>query len=177
MNTKLIGMIAASFVALGLSATTAQAQNAAAKCVSAKTAWNVCIWDSPKECWGVSVPSQSVNTRGGKPAQVRRGDTMLFVTFRPGAGAKGEITFTPGYSYASGATVKVQIGSETFTLYTDGEWAWTANANEDAALLAAMKRGAEATISGSSARGTDTRDTFSLMGFSAAMQEAEDRCK
>ena len=155
----------------------ASAQNAAAKCVSAKTAWNVCVWDTPKECWGVSIPTEQVNTRNGRPAQVRRGDTMLFVTFRPGAGARGEISFTPGYAYARGANVTVQIGSESFTLFTDGEWAWPANANDDAALLAAMKRGAEAIVTGQSARGTDTRDKFSLMGFTAAMQEAEQRCK
>jgi hypothetical protein len=28
-----------------------------------------------------------------------------------------------------------------------------------------------------SARGTQTKDTFSLLGFTAAMQEAETRCK
>jgi hypothetical protein len=176
MKNIAASMIAAAMM-LGFGAGTAEAQNAAAKCVSAKTAWNVCIWDAPKECWGVSIPTEQVNTRGGKPAQVRRGDTMLFVTFRPGGGAKGEISFTPGYAYAKGANVRVQIGSETFTLFTDGEWAWPANANDDAALLAAMKRGSEAIVVGQSARGTDTSDKFSLMGFTAAMQEAEQRCK
>nr|WP_323043089.1 invasion associated locus B family protein [Gemmobacter sp.] len=161
---------------MGLSAAEAQTAQQT-KCVSAKTDWSVCVWDSPKECWGVSAPKESVNTRGGKPAQVRRGDTMMFVTFRPGQGAKGEISFTPGYGYAKGAQVTVEIGSDKFTLFTDGEWAWPANANDDAALLAAMKKGSEAVISGASARGTETKDTFSLMGFSAAMQEAENRCK
>jgi hypothetical protein len=175
MRTFAAGIIAAAAFMVG--ASDAQAQNAAAKCVSAKTAWNVCVWDSPKECWGVSIPTEQVNTRGGRPAQVRRGDTMLFVTFRPGGGARGEISFTPGYAYAKGANVQVQIGSDTFTLFTDGEWAWPANANDDSALLAAMKRGSEATLIGQSARGTDTRDKFSLMGFTAAMQEAEQRCK
>lgn len=177
MNTKLIGGLFAVAVAFGFGASPAAAQNTAAKCVSAKTAWNVCIWDTPKECWGVSVPVESVNTRNGRPAQVRRGDTMLFVTFRPGAGARGEVSFTPGYGYGNGSNVKLDIGSESFTLFTDGEWAWPANANDDAAILAAMKRGAEAVLSGQSARGTDTRDKFSLIGFTAAMQEAEQRCK
>ncbi|MFN3293470.1 MAG: invasion associated locus B family protein, partial [Gemmobacter sp.] len=92
-------------------------------------------------------------------------------------GARGEVSFTPGYAYAKGAQVTMEIGSDKFTLFTDGEWAWPANANDDAALLAAMKRGATATLTGSSARGTDTKDTFSLQGFTAAMTEAEARCK
>lgn len=176
MTIRMAGALAGAVLAMGLS--TAEAQTAQqTKCVSAKTDWSVCVWDSPKECWGVSAPKVSVNTRAGKPAQVRRGDTMMFVTFRPGQGAKGEISFTPGYGYAKGAQVTVEIGSDKFTLFTDGEWAWPANASDDAALLAAMKKGSEAVITGSSSRGTDTKDTFSLMGFSAAMQEAENRCK
>ncbi|WP_416348428.1 invasion associated locus B family protein [Gemmobacter sp.] len=176
MTIRMAGALAGAVLAMGLSAAEAQTAQQT-KCVSAKTDWSVCVWDSPKECWGVSAPKESVNTRGGKPAQVRRGDTMMFVTFRPGQGAKGEISFTPGYGYAKGAQVTVEIGSDKFTLFTDGEWAWPANANDDAALLAAMKKGSEAVISGASARGTETKDTFSLMGFSAAMQEAENRCK
>jgi hypothetical protein len=97
MTIRIAGAIAGAVLALGLSSMTAQAQSQQqTKCVSAKTDWSVCVWDSPKECWGVSAPKESVNTRGGKPAQVRRGDIMLFVTFRPGSGAKGEVSFTPG---------------------------------------------------------------------------------
>jgi len=166
--------IAAAGLAFALSTVEAEAQS---KCVSAKTDWSVCVQDRPKECWGVSTPKSSANTRDGKPVQVRRGDTMMFVTFRPGAGARGEVSFTPGYAFAKGARAQVQIGNDNFTLYTDGEWAWPANANDDAAILSAMKRGAQAVVSASSARGTDTRDTFSLQGFTAAMQEAENRCK
>lgn len=178
MMMRISGILGGAALALGLSAPMAQAQSApATKCVSAQTDWSVCVWDSPKECWAVSAPKESLNSKGGKPVQVRRGDTMLFVTFRPGAGAKGEVSFTPGYGYAKGAQVTMQIGSEKFTLFTDGEWAWPANANEDATALAAMKRGSEAIVTGRSARGTDTRDTFSLMGFTAAVQEAENRCK
>lgn len=178
MNMRITGAVVATGLAFGLMTGQAAAQSQAqTKCVSAKTDWSVCVWDTPKECWGVSVPKESVNTRGGKPAQVRRGDTMLFVTFRPGAGAKGEISFTPGYAYAKGAQVTMDIGSDKFTLFTDGEWAWPANPSDDAALLAAMKRGSQAVLTGSSARGTDTKDTFSLQGFTAAMTEAETRCK
>lgn len=178
MKLKITGALAAAVLALGVSGGAAEAQSQQqTRCVSAQTDWSVCVWDTPKECWGVSAPKESVNSRGGRPAQVRRGDTMLFVTFRPGQGARGEISFTPGYGYARGAQVSVEIGTDKFTLFTDGEWAWPANANDDAALLAAMKRGSQAILTGQSSRGTDTRDTFSLMGFSAAMAEAENRCK
>lgn len=178
MTLKITGTLAGAMLALGVSTIEAQAQTQQqTRCVSAQTAWSVCVWETPKECWGVSAPKESVNSRGGRPAQVRRGDTMLFVTFRPGQGAKGEISFTPGYGYAPGSQVQMEIGTDRFTLFTDGEWAWPANASDDAAMLAAMRRGSEAIVSGQSSRGTDTKDTFSLMGFTAAMTEAETRCK
>ena len=54
--------------------------------------------------------------------------------------------------------------------------AWSASDQEDAKIITAMKRGAEATVTGFSSRGTKTEDTFSLFGFTAAVEDAETRC-
>ena len=145
--------------------------------VAVKTDWSVFTEESPKECWGVSSPKETVNTRDGAPVSVRRGDILLFVTFRPGSGASGEVSFTGGYPFAAGSTVKVDIEGTTFDLFSDGEWAWPASATDDAALLAALKGGTTAVLSAASGKGTQTKDTFSLRGFTAAMEEAETRCK
>jgi hypothetical protein len=74
--------------------------------VATMTDWNVFVEESPKECWGVSKPKETVNSRDGKPVSVRRGDILLFVTFRPGK--PGEISFTGGYPFAGGSTVEGQ---------------------------------------------------------------------
>ncbi|MFD1913254.1 invasion associated locus B family protein [Halodurantibacterium flavum] len=158
-----------------LMASAAMAQQSTNR-VASNTDWSVFVEESPRECWGVSSPKQVRNTRNGQPADVRRGDILLFVTFRPGAGARGEVSFTGGYPFADGSNVEVRIGSETYQLFTDGDWAWPANAEDDARILAAMRRGSEAVLTARSARGTQTQDTFSLMGFTAAMTEAENRC-
>ena len=143
--------------------------------VAVKTDWNVFTEASPKECWGVSVPKETVNTRDGKPAQAQRSAIQLFVTYRPGKG--GEVSFTGGYPFAPGSTVSVDVDGAKFELFTDGEWAWTGGAQEDTALLTAMKRGTNAVLSARSGKGTQTKDTFSLRGFTAAVNEAESRCK
>ncbi|MCB6179821.1 invasion associated locus B family protein [Rhodobacter sp. Har01] len=143
--------------------------------VATITDWNVFVEESPKECWGVSKPKETVNTRDGAPVSVRRGDILLFVTFRPGK--PGEISFTGGYPFAGGSTVKVDVGGSVFELFTDGEWAWPGSAEDDAALLKALKAGSDAVISAQSGKGTQTRDTFSLRGFTAAMEDAGARCK
>jgi hypothetical protein len=73
--------------------------------------------------------------------------------------------------------VQVAIDGRTFNLISDGEWAWPGSREDDTALLAAMRAGSTAVITARSGRGTETRDTFSLQGFTAAMTEAENRCK
>ena len=68
------------------------------------------------------------------------------------------------------------IGSDTFQLITDGEWAWAASPEEDGRILASMRRGQNAVLTARSARGTQTQDTFSLFGITAATEEAQRRC-
>lgn len=155
---------------------TAAAQEESTNRVAVETAWSVFVEDDPKECWSVSSPKETVNTRDGRVVAVRRGDILLFVAFRPGANVQGEVSFTGGYPFAPDSTVSLQIGSDTFELFTDGEWAWPASDEEDTAIVAAMKRGADATLTARSSRGTTTKDTFSLFGFTAALDEAASRC-
>jgi hypothetical protein len=143
--------------------------------VTTATDWSVFVEESPKECWGVTVPKQTVNTRDGQPVSVRRGDILLFVTYRPGK--PGEVSFIGGYPFAGGSTVSVNIDGSAFQLFTDGEWAWPGSPEDDAAMLAAMKKGTTATMSAKSGKGTQTVDTFSLRGFTAAMEEASKRCQ
>jgi hypothetical protein len=173
---KTIFVRVACAAAMALATTSAFAQEST-NLVATKTDWSVFTEGNPKECWGVSSPKETVNSRNGQPVSVRRGDILLFVTFRPGSGARGEISFTGGYPFAPQSTVKVEIDGQSFDLFSDGEWAWPASAEADAALLTAMKKGATAILTGASGRGTQTKDTFSLRGFTAAMQEAEARCK
>lgn len=144
--------------------------------VATKTDWSVFVEENPKECWGVSSPKETVNTRDGAPVSVQRSDILLFVTFRPGQSG-GETSFTGGYPFAPGSKVSMDVDGTKFELVTDGEWAWAASTDEDAKILAALRKGGAAVLTAKSARGTQTQDTFSLRGFTAAMTEAGDRCK
>lgn len=162
--------------AIAAAASSAMAQEST-NVVDVKSDWSVFTDENPKECWGVTAPKSSAATRDGTEVTVRRGEIQLFVTFRPGAGAAGEVSYTGGYPFAEKSTVTVAIDGTTYELFTDGEWAWPATPDADAQLLAAMKKGTEAVVTARSGRGTQTADTFSLRGFTAAMQEAEKRCQ
>jgi len=163
-------------LALVATATVASAQEASSNRVAANTDWSVFVESDPTECWAVSAPKETVNSRDGQVVSVRRGEILLFVFYRPGAGVQGQVTFTGGYPFASGSTAELDVGGTKFDLFTEGEWAWPATPEADAQIVAAMKRGAEATVSARSGRGTVTRDTFSLLGFTAGVEEAANRC-
>ncbi|MGR3591157.1 invasion protein IalB [Limimaricola soesokkakensis] len=160
---------------IGAAATSAVAQEASNR-VAAETDWSVFQETDPVECFGVSAPKSQLNTKDGQPVTVNRGETLLFVFYRPAQGVNGQVTFTGGYPFASGSTVTLEVGGQDFQLFTEGDWAWPATPQDDAAIVAALKRGAEATLTGVSGRGTQTKDTFSLLGFTAAVDEAAKRC-
>lgn len=174
MGSKLVRVAAG--LCLATMATTAFAQSSSDNRVAAKTDWSVFVEKDPKECWSVSAPKETVNTKDGRVVAVRRGDVLLFVFFRPGQGVNGQVTFTGGYPFASDSTVNLDIGGTQFELFTDGEWAWPASEADDAKIITAMKRGSSAVLTARSGRGTQTKDSFSLLGFTAAVEDAEKRC-
>ncbi|EYD73084.1 invasion associated locus B family protein [Limimaricola hongkongensis] len=171
---RAIGTLSASAM-IAAAATSAAAQEASNR-VAAETDWSVFQETDPVECFGVSAPKSQLNTKDGKPVTVNRGETLLFVFYRPAQGVNGQVTFTGGYPFASGSTVTLEVGGNDFQLFTEGDWAWPATPQDDAKIVAAMKRGAEAVVTGMSGRGTQTKDTFSLLGFTAAVDEASSRC-
>ena len=154
--------------------------------VAAETDWSVFVEDDPTECWAVTQPKETVNTRDGRVVAVRRGEILLFTFFRPSDDVAGQVTFTGGYPFSMETPITMVIGDDRFRLYTqeddpdtpvnEQEWAWAASAEEDAEIAAAMRRGVDAVITAESTRGTTTEDTFSLMGYTAAVEEAEARC-
>ena len=165
-------------LALALSAGTVSAQDESENRVAAKTDWSVFVESDPEQlCWTVSAPKETVNTRDGRIVSARRDAIVLFVSHWPGKSVFGEVSFTGGYPFKSGSTASLQIGDATYELFTDGEWAWAATPDDDAKIITSMKRGTEAVVTALSSRGTTTKDTFSLLGFTAALEEAQARCK
>lgn len=147
--------------------------------VDAKADWSVFKAESgAKECWIVSAPTSSVAKRGGKDVtrEVRRGTIHLMVSVRPGEKVRNEVSFSAGYPLKKDA-LSVKVGTGSFSLFTDGEWGWTRNASEDDQLIDALKKGSVAVVTGQSQRGSETTDTFSLKGFTAALEAAQELCR
>ena len=177
MGSKIARTIAGLCVAAAAMPAGAQNQEESNNRVSADTDWSVFVDENPKECWGVSAPKETVNTKDGRVVTVTRSQMLLMTFFRPGAGVDAQVTFTGGYPFAPGSTVNLNVDGKEFELITQGEWAWPENKSVDAQIVAAMKAGSSAIATARSSRGTQTKDTFSLTGFTAAVTEAQNRCK
>lgn len=178
MNSrKMLGLATATVIGFISVTTPAIAQQVSENIVSKQEDWSVYEDADPKECWAVAAPEETVNTRDGRVVTVTRSQMLLMTFYRPGAGVDAQVTFTGGYPFANGSTVNLNVDGTQFELITQGEWAWPENKSEDAKIVAAMKRGASAIVTARSSRGTQTKDTFSLTGFTAAVNEAQSRCK
>ncbi len=172
MTGRISISLAAAMIGLGLPVIAQEQSNR----VAAETDWAVFQGNEPKECWAVTAPKETVNTRDGNVVSVRRGDILLFVTYRPEQNIAGEVSFTGGYPFADGSTATLDIGGTTFELFTEGEYAWPATPADDQKIVTAIKRGSDATITARSSRGTQTKDTFSLLGATSMIEEAEKLC-
>ncbi len=110
----------------------------------------------------------------------RRGDIYMVVTHRPNEKSFDVVNISAGYTYKKGAPVEIKIGAKTFGenhLFTDGDKAWTTSPKADGEMVTAMKRGSRMIVNGVSSRGTKTKDTYSLKGFSAAYKAISNKCK
>jgi hypothetical protein len=152
---------------------------AAADRVASHDVWSVFVTGSPQECYIAAQPEASSAERDGQAVQVNRGEVRMFVRFSPSENVANEVSFTSGYPLRPDS-VRVQIGEEAYDFDvgqgdTNG-WAWS-RAEDDARMVDAMRRGSAARVTGVSERGTTTVDTFSLSGFTAAVNDAEGRCR
>jgi invasion protein IalB len=108
----------------------------------------------------------------------QRGDIYAIVTHRPADKSYNVVNFVAGYNYKANSKVVVKIGATAFNnLFANGDSAWAPDTATDKKLVEAMKRGDRMTVEGESFRGTKTKDTYSLRGFSGAYKAISAKCK
>ncbi len=108
----------------------------------------------------------------------KRGNIYAVVTHRPAEKSFNVVNFVAGYNYKSNSKVIVKIGTTAFnSLFTNEDKAWAPDAQTDKKLVDAMKRGEKMTVEGVSFRGTKTKDTYSLKGFTGAYRAISAKCR
>jgi hypothetical protein len=120
-------------------------------------------------CYIVSQPKSS------KPESARRDPVFFLVTHRPGDKVRNEVNTIIGYTFRKDSQATIVIDGNEFTLFTKGDGAWSDA--KDAAIVASMRKGRQMQVKGTSQRGTNTVDTYSLSGVEAAMDKIDSLCK
>ena len=166
----------AAAVALALTAVTSCAQAPSnPTSLGASGDWEAFTYEAEgsKVCYVYSAPKKSEANK----KSAGRGPIYFMVTHWPGKKVKAQPSTFIGYAFKEGSDVKLTIDTRDFILYPVDNMAWTDKVETERAILAAMKSGKTMSVSGTSAKGTTTKDSYSLSGISAAMDTIDGACK
>lgn len=111
-----------------------------------------------------------------EPASAKRGEIYLLVTHKPAEKIRNEVSIFFGYPLKPESKADAQIGATRIAMFTHAEAAWADNPEMDASLVDALKKGKQLVVSGQSAKGTKTTDTYDLAGFGDALKAIDKAC-
>lgn len=149
------------------------AEAASPKLIGEYNDWSAYYYQEGKNlvCYMASSPKKDE----GK--YTSRGNIYVVVTHRPGEKSFDVVNFVAGYTYKKDSAVQVKIGKKVIDrMFVDQDKAWAINEKVDKELVTAMKNGERMIVHGTSSRGTETKDTYSLSGFSAAYRAISSKC-
>src|SRR6187401_1770126 len=126
-----------------------------------------------KVCFALAKPSSSKTNPPNRP----RDPAYAFVSTRPAEKVVNEVSIMIGYALKPGSESSLEVGGSAYAMYTQGDGLWIKNAAEEEQMVSAMRKSAEVTVKGVSAKGTETIDVFSLKGLSQALDRLAQDCK
>lgn len=126
-----------------------------------------------KICFALAKPSSSKTNPPNRP----RDPAYIFVSTRPAEKVANEVSVMIGYQLKPGSDSTLEVGGARFAMYSQGDGLWIKNAAEEERMVEAMRRGAEATVKGVSAKGTESTDVFALKGLAQALDRVAQDCK
>jgi invasion protein IalB len=126
-----------------------------------------------KVCFALAKPKTSKT----EPAGRKRDQAYVFISTRPAENVKHEVSVIIGYPFKTSSDAIAEIGTAKFAMYTQNDGAWIKNVAEEARMIDAMRKAADLTVKGTSGRGTQSTDQYSLKGLAQALDRADQECK
>jgi len=126
-----------------------------------------------KVCFALAKPASSQTNPANRP----RDPSYMFVSSRPAEKVKDEVSIIIGYGFKPNSDATIDLGGTNFAMYTQNDGAWIKNAAEETRLVDSMRKGADLVVKGTSARGTQSADTYSLKGLSQALDRVGQECR
>ncbi|ALK10973.1 hypothetical protein [Blastochloris viridis] len=134
--------------------------------------WAAYVSQTPKTkiCYALSQPKDR------QPASLKRDPGFMFISHRPGEGVRNEVSATMGFPLRDG-DASMQIGNVVFAMTSKDENVWIKNPAEEQRLIDTMRRGKDLAIKGTSRRGNESTDRYSLSGLAQALDRVAQECK
>ena len=105
----------------------------------------------------------------------KRGDNYILV-YKIIGSDENIVQVEAGYQYNLDKDIIVKIDNTSFKFYSTEDSSDTAWTDNDEKVIYAMKKGLELVLSGQSTRGTITNDTYTLKGFTSAINKLNKDC-
>jgi hypothetical protein len=151
-------------------------------------------------CYTLATPKDRA------PADLKRDPGYAFISERPAERVRNEVSFIMGFEVAAAPTADpkdkdkkkseakdkkvrkdakeaadpvtptAEIGDASFELLPKGSDLWVKNAAQESQLIDEMRKGTKLLIKAASKRGKTTIDSYSLVGFSQAIDRALKDC-
>tara|TARA_Y100001970_G_scaffold166351_1_gene203465 strand:+ start:31036 stop:31512 length:477 start_codon:yes stop_codon:yes gene_type:complete len=121
-------------------------------------------------CYIGSLPLKS-----DLPDNKKRGENYILV-YRIIGSDENIIQIEAGYKYNLDEEIIVKIDNSTFKFYSTEDSSQTAWTDDDKKVIYAMKKGLDLILTGKSSRGTVTNDSYTLKGFTAAINKLNNDC-
>jgi hypothetical protein len=126
-----------------------------------------------KVCFALAKPASSKTNPPNRP----RDPAYVFVSTRPAEKVTNEVSIMIGYTLKPGSESTLEVGGASYAMYSQGDGLWIKNAAEEERMVDAMRKAADVTVKGVSAKGTETIDTFSLKGLAQALDRLAQDCR
>jgi invasion protein IalB len=129
-----------------------------------------------KVCFALSKPTSSQDNPPNR--RTAANPVYLFISSRPEEKVSNEVSIlVTGYTFKPNSEAAVTVGGAAFAMYTQNDGAWVKNAAEEAKLIEAMRKAPDIVVKATTARGTQTTDTFSLKGIGQALDRVSQECR
>jgi hypothetical protein len=129
--------------------------------------------DGRKVCFALAKPASAQTDPPNRP----RDAAYIFIASRPADNVRNEVSVMFGYASKSNAEASLEVAGSSFAMYTQCDGGWIKNAAEEPRVVDSMRKAADMTVKGVSARGTTSADVYSLKGLAQALDRVAQECR
>ena len=104
-------------------------------------------------------------------------EARLFISFRPGENISNEISITSGYDYNDKNSITAVSGKNKYKFdIVQENFAWITDNKFEKKMIKTMQKGSRIMITAYNLKGSQTRDHYSLLGFTKAYKATKANC-